>query len=663
MKPIYNLLLLLFCLFLEQTLFSQSIPQGMRYQAVARDLNGNPLQSRNISLLLGIRADDPGGKLVYEEIIQAQTDVGGQFAVTLGSGRATRGIFQNIPWSSAQMWLTIALDENGGNNFKELTASQLWTVPYAFHAGTAANLALPGPSEQSKPCNSTGIPFWTNLGNYNVSDTCHFIGTIFAVDFIFKTNSIERMRITKDGQILISGDLEVENLHVKNDADIDHNLNVDNDASIGNDFSVAKDAAVGQNLSVIGDAKVDMDLLVSKTLTTNNRLVVNGGVSGSDQNINSYPVLVQGSNQGIAVKVNGSRSSANNYMSFWDDNGIQGRIEGQTPSELHNSFEYIWYQTMNSLHAAFGTAIIIADLAGVDDPDAAAVEGFELALAIAEWLEYDINLDNNVGIAFQSGSGDYAEWLEKANPLEQFRFGEVVGVRGGKISLNTKNADHIMVVSHSPIVLGNMPPEEQQHSFEKIAFMGQVPVRVTGKVSVGDYLLASGNHDGLAIGRSPDNMKIEDYDRIIGIAWEASGNPLGGLVNAAVGINANDLAAKVKAQQQELDLMKSQINDLYTKLGLSAPNELTAVEAEPANAEPLPSNGISLTKEEMDRWLDAHHELFENSLNRTKAELEQKGVNISQYPEIAAIYDHPVQYLKKQVDNGYLWEMFEAVRK
>ena len=66
MKPIYNLLLLLFCLFLGQTLFSQSIPQGMRYQAVARDLNGNPLQSRSISLLLGIRADDPGGKLVYE---------------------------------------------------------------------------------------------------------------------------------------------------------------------------------------------------------------------------------------------------------------------------------------------------------------------------------------------------------------------------------------------------------------------------------------------------------------------------------------------------------------------------------------------------------------------------------------------------------------------
>ncbi|MEZ4893728.1 MAG: hypothetical protein R2778_12030 [Saprospiraceae bacterium] len=77
----------------------------------------------------------------------------------------------------------------------------------------------------------------------------------------------------------------------------------------------------------------------------------------------------------------------------------------------------------------------------------------------------------------------------------------------------------------------------------------------------------------------------------------------------------------------------------------------------------MPSNGISLTKEEMDRWLDAHHELFEKLLNRTKAELEQKGVNISQYPEIAAIYDHPVQYLKKQVDNGYLWEMFEAVRK
>lgn len=667
MKHIFKFSILVFWLFLNQNMYAQSVPQGMRYQAVARDLSGNPLKNTYISIRIGIRSGDANGDLVYRETHHVTTDNGGQFAITVGGGRVELGDFTSIPWGSAEMWMTVALDEQGGDNFKTLTASQLWTVPYAFHAGTAETLSsLETAGQANKGCGATGIPFWTNLGNTNVSDTCHFIGTVYAVDFVMKTNNIERMRITKDGKIVISGFLEVEDLHVKHDADIDHNLNVDNDTHLGHDLNVDNDAGIGNNLSVGMDAAVGRNMSVAKDLSVGSRVVVNAGVSGNDQSINSYPVLVQGSNQGIAIKVNGSRSTANNFVSFWDvAGGMQGRIEGQTSSELHNSFDYIWYQTMNSLNAAFASAIIVADIAGVDDADAAVVEGTELALAVAEWVKVNVEMDNNVGVAFESGNGDYAEWLEKANPVDDYQFGEVVGVRGGKISKRTDRADHIMVVSKNPIVLGNMPPAEHQGNFEKIAFMGQVPVRVVGKVAAGDYLLASGRNDGMAIAVSPARMRTEDYTRIVGVAWQASDNPLGGLVNAAIGINTNDVANRVAQQQRELDALKQQINQLYVRAGLPAPN---AVQPGGPN-QPVSNNDQpvlekpALSKAQVDQWLDAHRHIFETWMNRTRAELEQQGADIHKYPEVAAIYADPVQYLKDQNDKGYLRDMLAELMK
>lgn len=44
-------------------------------------------------------------------------------------------------------------------------------------------------------------------------------------------------------------------------------------------------------------------------------------------NISNYPLLAQGSNQGIAVKVSGPNGAAHNYVSFWDGSSMTGRIE------------------------------------------------------------------------------------------------------------------------------------------------------------------------------------------------------------------------------------------------------------------------------------------------------------------------------------------------
>ncbi|MDZ7765197.1 MAG: hypothetical protein U5K00_12340 [Melioribacteraceae bacterium] len=85
---------------------------------------------------------------------------------------------------------------------------------------------------------------------------------------------------------------------------------------------------------------------------------------------------------------------------------------------------------------------------------------------------------------------------------EEISSGDIVGINGGKISKNTSRAEYISVVSTSPIILGNMPIKEIETHFEKVAFMGQVPVKVIGIVKTGDYILPSGLNDGVGIAGS-----------------------------------------------------------------------------------------------------------------------------------------------------------------
>ncbi|MGM0619976.1 MAG: hypothetical protein ACQETJ_02940, partial [Bacteroidota bacterium] len=164
------------------------------------------------------------------------------------------------------------------------------------------------------------------------------------------------------------------------------------------------------------------------------------------------------------------------------------------------------------------------------------------------------------GITYGSKGADYAEWLPRVTEEEDLAIGQVVGVHGGKISLNTEEADQILVISSKPIVLGNMPDEGNADLYEKVAFLGQVPTWVRGHVNIGDYILSSGQNDGSAIAVSPEKIQLEDMDRIIGKAWSESNNLLLNLINVAIGLNRNDLAKIALSQQQKID-------DLETRVG------------------------------------------------------------------------------------------------
>ena len=179
---------------------------------------------------------------------------------------------------------------------------------------------------------------------------------------------------------------------------------------------------------------------------------------------------------------------------------------------------------------------------------------------LANSITWGVGIRREIGVFYASGAGDYAEWLPRQEGERDIFFGEIVGVTAGKVSLHTADADYYMAVSMRPAVLGNNPEPGKEALYEKIALMGQVPVRVVGPVSAGDYILPSGNHDGYGIAVHPQDMKSGDFGRVVGVAWQdgAPDVPFN-YINTAVGINSKDLSKKV-------DLLNRRVENIVAYL-------------------------------------------------------------------------------------------------
>lgn len=411
------------------------------------------------------------------------------------------------------------------------------------------------------------------------------------------------------GALVVAGGTGIgENLYVGGSAFFDGPLSVTDDTESTSTTTgaliVTGGVGIGKRLNVGGAA------LINNTLGVNGQVTINANPgSGNQSTYNDYPLKIEGGQQGLAIKVNGTRSTANNYVSFWDGGGsMWGRIEGQTSGE-------VWSDSENALELALKTtdiALFIADEAiglaetaqGVIKLTAAGTSSTacvglgacitapipsliiesstNLVLKIANAVVLTANLalkvtdlatfvdfkNKQAGVTYQSGSGDYAEWLPKEDPGTFYTPGELVGIRNGFVTRNLTGADKIMVVSTNPIVLGNMPIDGQENNYVKIAFMGQVPVKVLGTVKPGDYILPSELGNGFGKAVNPDQMELKDYKNIAGVAWSDIVNMVPGasLVNVAVGINANDMTRVMYKQEEKYNALRTEYNELKAKV-------------------------------------------------------------------------------------------------
>jgi len=231
--------------------------------------------------------------------------------------------------------------------------------------------------------------------------------------------------------------------------------------------------------------------------------------------------------------VNNTLSKENEFISFVDkDDRKLGAIRAQS---IQN-FSYDYFDGQKMLEIA-------GELIGIDLAD----DFVSLVAGISQMaVDY-----NKIGVEYSSGNGDYAEWLERKDAKEDISFGDIVGVKGGKISKDITGAEQIMAVSKNPIVLGNMPEASKTNSGNNIAFMGQIPVKIIGAVQSGDYIIAKSDIPGYGVAVHPKDMKLEDFKLAVGRSWDS--NPKEGpkMVNTVVGVHNHDFLNIIASLQKK----------------------------------------------------------------------------------------------------------------
>jgi hypothetical protein len=321
-------------------------------------------------------------------------------------------------------------------------------------------------------------------------------------------------------------------------------------------------------LAVNGASTLNDVLTVNSTSSLLGQVSIIADISGSDDLYEAYPLRVQGSNQGIGIMIDGSRTSANNFVTFWDASGIQGRIEGQVDADVYTDPEFIYDQAMFAAKTA--TQIInmaTAAAATIVDPGNVIIETANSVLLAAEIIGYEVFAFSNLGVAYESGAGDYAEWLPRLYPDEQIEYGQIVGVYGGKITRKTDGADMLMVISKAPIVLGNMPHDSLSEALcEKVGFMGQVPVWVLGKVNKGDYIIPFQSGSGFGKAVSPSELTIDQLGSVVGCSWSDASNTGVNLVNIAIGLKTKEWVNFIKSNNEEIDLLRKEVADLKSQI-------------------------------------------------------------------------------------------------
>ena len=107
-----KVLLILLCLPLIG--FVQSVPQGINYQAVARDANGAVLMNQALTIQFSVISDITTGNISWQETHQDTTNAYGLFTAIIGQGTATSvgssATFDVIDWGASNHLLKVEID-------------------------------------------------------------------------------------------------------------------------------------------------------------------------------------------------------------------------------------------------------------------------------------------------------------------------------------------------------------------------------------------------------------------------------------------------------------------------------------------------------------------------------------------------------------------------
>ncbi|GAA4452435.1 hypothetical protein GCM10023189_15830 [Nibrella saemangeumensis] len=506
--------------------------------------------------------------------------------------------------------------------------------------------------------------------------------------------------LNADGATTLKSTLAVDGA-----TDLKNTLNADGATTLKSTLVVDGATNLNSALTVNNGSPTHLTgiLTVDQTSALNGQVTITANVGNAEDNYDSYPLRVTGNEQGIVVKLSSSKPKrGNNYMMFMNGEGTpSGRIEGfegmadglrsavnnvvgegsddasqdrdqevaaNVPTGASNYFntnyafgafqltltliDNIIRLTTNAIACGAGIGIF----GDCDDVFWSSVDVIIGGIQLGGYIAYN-EQTSPAGVGYESGGADYAEWLQKADLKESLTYGDVVGVVGGAISKNYVDAEKFMVVSHKPAVIGGMPEAGKENQYTKVAFMGQVPVKVVGRVCKGDYILPSGNGDGMATALAPADMKARDFARIIGVAWsESDPKKLFNYINTAVGINANDMAGMIEQMQALMNTMQLALQKAvpeYKPMLYAVGQKATSIAMDYTTAPPIRETvGENLQRAKYNNVNEAMKAAQEYAANQ--------GVDLKQYPLLGEFFSNPTVENAQKVQNHYMKALARA---
>ncbi|MBX2890521.1 MAG: hypothetical protein KF734_06310 [Saprospiraceae bacterium] len=153
---------LIFCIIMLVGKLAAQAPQGINYQAVARNADTSPKVG---TLTVGIKIKDALGADLYTESHNAMTNGLGLFNLTIGQGSNPSTPFSNLNWASGSKLLEVIINGQSGGT------QPLLSVPYALYAEKTNLQAGNGISVSGNTISNTG-----DLSNTNEIQTLSVSG-------------------------------------------------------------------------------------------------------------------------------------------------------------------------------------------------------------------------------------------------------------------------------------------------------------------------------------------------------------------------------------------------------------------------------------------------------------------------------------------------------
>ena len=112
------------------------VPQGVNYQGVLRNKTGQPIKNQTVGVQISVYDSVLNRKNNYIEKHSVQTNELGLYNLVIGKGNVVLGVFDSISWGVNNQFLEVKIDPLGGQNYSIVGSQALYSVPYAFYAGS-----------------------------------------------------------------------------------------------------------------------------------------------------------------------------------------------------------------------------------------------------------------------------------------------------------------------------------------------------------------------------------------------------------------------------------------------------------------------------------------------------------------------------------------------